>query len=93
MLVVNPTFGRSLSGGETISLLPVDWREDAIALFSNSKPNAKDLLEGIRAKLGAFRRIDNIDFVYKNSASQPAPADVMKNVAGKYKAALLAIAD
>ncbi|HJQ60696.1 MAG TPA: hypothetical protein VJ890_27580 [Vineibacter sp.] len=93
MRIVNPTFGISAAGGEAIVAKPVDWRADAIALFSNSKPNAKELLEGIRAKLGGIRPVDNIDFVHKNSASQPAPAELIELVAGKYKGALLAIAD
>jgi hypothetical protein len=93
MRIVNPTFGISAAGGEAIVTKPIDWRADAIALFSNAKPNAKELLEGIRAKLGDIRRVDNIDFVHKNSASQPAPAELIEQVAAKYKGALLAIAD
>ena len=93
MRIVNPTFGVSAAGGETVAVKAVDWRADAIVLFSNSKPNARELLEGIRARLGESRRVDNIDFVHKNSASQPAPADLIEQVAANYKAALLAIAD
>ena len=46
-----------------------------------------------REKLGATRKIDNIDFLSKNSASQPAPKDVIEEIAAKYRGALLAIAD
>ena len=76
-----------------MAIKPVDWQADPIVLFSNSKPNARELLEGIRARLGDVRRVDNIDFVHKNSASQPAPASLIDEVAAKYKGALLAIAD
>ncbi len=38
-----------------VALQPVNWKTDAIALISNSKPNARELLEGIRTKLGAHR--------------------------------------
>jgi hypothetical protein len=93
MRIVNPTFGVSAAGGETVAIKPVDWRADSIALFSNSKPNARELLDGIRAKLGAFRPVDNIEFLSKNSASQPAPKDLLEEVAAKYRGALLAIAD
>jgi hypothetical protein len=93
MRIVNPTFGLSAATGEKVALKPVNWATDAIALVSNSKPNARELLAGIRDKLGAFRPIDNIDFLSKNSASQPAPADVLEEVAAKYRGALLAIAD
>ena len=93
MRIVNPSFGLSATIGEKIALKPVNWATDAIALMSNSKPNARELLAGIREKLGASRKIDNIDFLSKNSASQPAPKDVIQEIAAKYRGALLAIAD
>lgn len=93
MRIVNPTFGIAASGGESVAVRPVDWRVDPIVLFSNAKPNARELLEGMRARLGAFRHVDNIDFMHKNSASQPAPAALLEQVAAKYKGALLALAD
>ncbi len=93
MRIVNPTFGISASGGETVAVKPVDWRADPIALFSNSKPNARELLEGVRARLADLRPVDNITFVHKNSASQGAPAELIEQVAAKYRGALLAIAD
>lgn len=93
MRIVNPAFGLTPAGSEQISVRPVNWRQDPIVLFSNSKPNARELLDGIRGKLGAFRAVENIDFVAKNSASQPAPKDLIEEVAAKYRGALLAIAD
>jgi hypothetical protein len=51
------------------------------------------LLDGIRTKLSAFRPVDNIDFLSKNSASQGAPKDLLEKVAANYRGALLAIAD
>ncbi|SEN90616.1 hypothetical protein SAMN02990966_00489 [Rhodospirillales bacterium URHD0017] len=93
MRIVNPSFGISATSAEKVTLKPVNWATDAIALVSNSKPNARELLAGIREKLGATRQIDNIDFLSKNSASQPAPADVLEKVAANYRGALLAIAD
>jgi hypothetical protein len=93
MRIVNPSFGLSATTGEKIALKPINWATDAIALVSNSKPNARELLAGIRDKLGATRKIDNIDFLSKNSASQPAPKDVIEEIAAKYRGALLAIAD
>ena len=38
-------------------------------------------------------QVDNIDFLSKNSASQPAPKDLIEKVAANYRGALLAIAD
>src|SRR3546814_9853526 len=93
MRIVNPAFGVAPAGSEQISVRPVNWREDPIALFSNSKPNARELLEGIREKLGAIRTVDDIDHVYKDSASQPAPAGMIDKVSQHYRVALLALAD
>jgi hypothetical protein len=93
MRIINPSFGISATVGEKLALKSVNWATDAIALVSNSKPNARELLAGIREKLGASRKIDNIDFLSKNSASQPAPADILEKVAANDRGALLAIAD
>ena len=93
MRIYNPSFGLSATTKEKIELKPVNWMTDAIALVSNSKPNARELLSGIRDKLGAFRTVDNIEFLSKNSASQPAPKDLLQEVAAKYRGTLLAIAD
>lgn len=93
MRIVNPTFGLAAAGGEKVALKSVNWATDAIALVSNSKPNARELLAGIRDKLGMHRNVDNIQFLAKNSASQPAPKDLIEEIAAKYRGALLAIAD
>jgi hypothetical protein len=93
MRIFNPTFGLSAAGSEKIALKPVNWKTDAIALMSNSKPNARELLDGVRSKLGASRQVENIKFLAKNSASQPAPKDLLAEIAANYRGALLAIAD
>jgi hypothetical protein len=93
MRIYNPSFGLSATSVGKVTLKPVNWATDAIALVSNSKPNARELLEGIRAKLGAHRQIDNIKFHAKNSASQPAPKELLQEVALNYKAAILALGD
>lgn len=93
MRVVNPSFGVAPAGAEPTVTRKVDWREDPIVLFSNHKPNARELLEGVRAKLASVRRVDNVDLIHKNSASQPAPPDMIEAVAQKYRAALLALGD
>ncbi|MBT6277630.1 MAG: hypothetical protein HOI95_26285 [Chromatiales bacterium] len=93
MLIVNPSFGQAAGGGETIERKPVDWKTDAIALFSNSKPNARELLEGVKATFSTSRTVENINYVSKASVAHPAPDDVIQHVAENYRAALLAIAD
>jgi hypothetical protein len=93
MRIVNPSFGLIPAGAEQTVAAKVDWRQDPIVLFSNNKPNARELLEGVRAKLGALRRTDNVDYIHKNSASQPAPPSMIEAVAQRYRAALLALGD
>ena len=93
MRIYNPSFGMAAAGPAKVTLQPVNWATDAIALMSNSKPNARELLEGIREKLGAHRPVDNIHFHAKNSASQPAPKDLIAKIATNYKAAILALGD
>ena len=50
-------------------------------------------MEGLRDRLSAVRRVDNVDFIAKASASQPAPAEMINEVARKYRIALLALGD
>lgn len=95
MRIVNPAFGLE-EGGENQSNsveLATDWNNDAIAIISNSKPNARELLEGVKAQMGAYRSTDNIDYFFKDSAAQPAPDALYEEVAGKYKGAIVALAD
>ena len=93
MRIINPSFGQALASVETVKAGVVDWRRDPILLFSNSKPNARELLEGLRAKLGAIRSVEGIDLVYKESASKPASTDIVDGVSKRYRAALLALGD
>ena len=93
MRIVNPTFGISAAVGEQLVEQPLDWLKDPIALFSNSKPNARELMDGLKSKLAAVRPVDNADFIFKPSASQPATATLSDEVAQKYRAALLALGD
>ena len=93
MKIVNPTFGQEAPGKEQVATNAVDWNKDPIILFSNSKPNAKELLEGLRDKMSAYRATDNIDYTLKDSPAQPAPNGMYDELAMKYRAAILAIAD
>jgi len=47
----------------------------------------------VRIKLSGVRPPDGIDYVFKDSASQPAPTGMIDAVAQKYKIALLALGD
>ncbi|MDA1099241.1 MAG: hypothetical protein O2967_09690 [Proteobacteria bacterium] len=93
MRIVNPAFGHEAPSTERVGANAVDWKHDPIILFSNSKPNAKELLEGVRDKMGAYRATDNIDYIAKDTAAQGAPDGMYDALATKYRAALLAIAD
>lgn len=93
MRIVNPSFGHSPASAETLKPGAVDWKRDPILLFSNSKPNAKELLEGLKGKLAGVRSAEGIDFIWKPSASQPASADQIDGSARRYRAALLALGD
>ena len=94
MRIVNPTFG--VAPAESAAATPagpVNWLTDPIVLFGNNKPNAKELLEGVRTKLSTLRPMEGIDYVFKASASQPAPPEMIDEVAKKYRIALLALGD
>ncbi len=93
MRIINPSFGVMPAGSEVLASGAVDWLKDPIVLFSNSKPNARELLDGLKAKLATIRGIDNIGYAQKNSASQAAPAETLAEVAQSYRIALLALAD
>ncbi len=93
MRIVNPSFGIEPQGEGTATAEPVDWLNDPIILFSNNKPNARELLEGLRGRLSGLRRVDNIGYIAKSSASQPAPPEMINDVVRKYRIALLALGD
>ena len=94
MRIVNPTFGVAPADSRAAApAAPVNRLTDPIVLFGNNKPNAKELLEGLRSKLAGTRTVDGIDYIFKDSASQPAPSGMIEKVAQNYKVALLALGD
>ena len=95
MRIVNPAFGLEEGDdnqSQAVDLL-TDWNTDAIAIISNSKPNARELLEGVKAQMGFYRSTDNIDYFFKDSAAKPAPEELYDEVAASYKGAIVALAD
>ncbi len=94
MRIVNPSFGIAPAESTATEVAaPIDWLNDPILLFGNNKPNAKELLEGLREKLATVRRVDNVEYIHKNSASQPAPPEMIEMAARKYRIALHALGD
>lgn len=95
MRICSPTFGLSVSSADQPDAVAktVDWLRDRVVIFGNNKPNAKEILEGVAAGLTKIRDGSPIDYLFKNNASAAAPADQINEIAGKYKIALLALAD
>ena len=96
MRIVNPSFGLEeneeshRTGSETAS---TDWSKDPIAIMSNSKANARELLEGMREQMKAYRSVDNVDYLFKTSAAKPASTAMYDEIAKKYRGAIVALAD
>lgn len=94
MRLINPSFGLAPVTAESVKIGTVDWRRDPIALFSNSKPNSKELLEGLGHRLEGLRSVGGgVDYYTKDTASRPGKAEMIENIAQKYRAALLALGD
>ena len=96
MRIVNPSFGLeegAANRSDAVEFAPTDWTKDAIAIMSNSKPNARELLEGVRDQMTAYRATDNIDYFFKESAALPAPDALYDEIAKNYKGAIVALAD
>lgn len=94
MRIVNPAYGRRSEPAQVgAARLDTDWRKDPIVVIGNSKPNAAELLEGLRQKMSAFRSIADIDARAKVAAAIPAPEALLAEVATRYKGAITALAD
>ena len=96
MRIVNPTFGLEECDDNQSLVIEkglIDWKTDAVAIISNSKPNARELLEGVKEQMGVYRSTENIDYFFKDSAAKPAPEGLYDEVATKYKGAIVALAD
>ena len=96
MRIVNPSFAidegeESRGAGSKAGM--TDWRKDPIAIMSNSKANARELLEGVRDMMKAYRAVDNIELLFKDSAAKPAPTALYEEIAKNYKGAIVALAD
>lgn len=96
MRIVNPSYGLEAVNEERSNAVEkgtADWNRDAIAIISNSKANARALLEGLRDQMGVYRSTDNIGFFSKPTSSKPASDELYDEVARNYKGAIVALAD
>lgn len=93
MRIVNPTFGHPELTVEERAGRPPSWRDDTICVFSNSKPNADELLNGVRERLQAAFGRGDIAYEAKRNAAVPADPDMIDWLAEQYRLAILAVGD
>ena len=91
--IVDPTFGVrpdesdvDVQAGGT-----ADWTE--VALFSNSKPNATELLRGVGERLQAHWDLPELGFASKPNASAAADKDMIDWLSQRYKMVVVAVGD
>ena len=91
--IVDPTSGVLPDDGaaEAQAGGTAEWTE--VAIFSNSKPNATELLQGVGERLQAHWELPEIGFASKPNASQAADKDVIDWLAQRYKMVLVAVGD
>jgi thioredoxin reductase (NADPH) len=93
--VVDPTFGLLPAGaGDEVAAAPgtdVDWTQ--VALFSNSKPNATELLRGVGERLQAHWELPELAFASKPNASAAADKDTIDWLSQRFKMVLVAVGD
>ena len=91
--IVDPTFGVQPADAEAAPLSggSADWTE--VALFSNSKPNATELLRGVGERLQAHWDLPEIGFASKPNASKAADKDTIDWLAERFKMVLVAVGD
>ncbi|MGY1834428.1 FAD-dependent oxidoreductase [Blastococcus sp. SYSU DS0510] len=91
--IVDPTYGVPADDAEGV--VPVgggaDWTE--VALFSNSKPNATELLRGVGGRLQEHWQLPELGFASKPNASAAADKDLIDWLSQRYKMVLVAVGD
>jgi thioredoxin reductase (NADPH) len=91
--IVDPTFG-VLPAEEEVAASAggtAEWTE--VALFSNSKPNATELLRGVGERLQAHWELSELGFASKPNASAAADKDTIDWLAQRFKMVLVAVGD
>jgi thioredoxin reductase (NADPH) len=91
--IVDPTFGVQPADAEAAPLSggSADWTE--VALFSNSKPNATELLRGVGERLQAHWDLPELGFASKPNASAAAAKDTIDWLSQRYKMVVVAVGD
>jgi len=91
--IVDPTFGVLPADAdvEVLASGTADWTE--VALFSNSKPNATELLRGVGERLQAHWELPELGFASKPNASAAADKDTIDWLSQRYKMVVVAVGD
>jgi thioredoxin reductase (NADPH) len=91
--IVDPTFGVRPADPEVEAQAggTAEWTE--VALFSNSKPNATELLRGVGERLQGHWELPELGFASKPNASAAADKDTIDWLAERFKMVLVAVGD
>jgi thioredoxin reductase (NADPH) len=92
--VVDPTYGvlsEDDAGPLEATGSSATWTD--VALFTNSKPNATELLRGLGERLQAHWELPGLGFAAKESASVPAEKDTIDWLSQRFKMVLVAVGD
>ena len=92
--VVDPTYGvlsEDDAGPLEATGSSATWTD--VALFTNSKPNATELLRGLGARLQTHWELPELGFAAKDSASVPADPDQIDGLSQRFKRVLVAVGD
>jgi thioredoxin reductase (NADPH) len=91
--IVDPTFGVRPDDADVAVQAggAADWTE--VALFSNSKPNATELLRGVGERLQAHWDLSELGFASKPNASEAADKDMIDWLSQNYKMVVVAVGD
>jgi len=79
------------AGAEALVASTAAWTD--VALFTNSKPNATELLRGLGERLQAHWALPELGFAAKESASVAADPDQIDWLAQRFKMVLVAVGD
>ena len=92
--VVDPTHGLSSeddADAVVATASTATWTD--VALFTNSKPNATELLRGLGDRLQAHWELPELGFAAKDSASVAADPDQIDWLSQRFKMVLVAVGD
>lgn len=91
--IVDPTYGvpPESDDGEAAVQSTATWTD--VALFTNSKPNATELLRGLGERLQAHWALPELGFAAKDSASVAADPDQIDWLSQRFKMVLVAVGD